>query len=81
MTSFKQKTYLKEYAINQKMYLYKKNNDSTVNNKDINGNFPIDLLNKNNNNNKYAKFYNKNKNNINNNINNNYIKNKKNKNK
>ena len=46
MTSFKQKTYLKEYAINQKMYLYKKNNDSTVNNKDINGNFPIDLLNK-----------------------------------
>ena len=78
MTSFKQKTYLKEYAINQKMYLYKKNNDSTINNKDINGNFPIDLLNLNNNNNKYAKFYNKNKNNMNNNMNNNYINNNKN---
>ena len=77
MTSFKQKTYLKEYAINQKMYLYKKNNDSTLNNKDINGNFPIDLLNKNNNN-KYAKFYNKNKNNINNNMNNNFLNNNKN---
>ena len=78
MTSFKQKTYLKEYAINQKMYLYKKNNESThhINNKDINGNFPIDLLNKHNN--KYVKYYNKNKNNINNNMNNNYINNNKN---
>ena len=79
MTSFKQKTYLKEYAINQKMYLYKKNNESThhINNKEINSNFPIDLLNKHNNN-KYVKYYNKNKNNINNNMNNNYINNNKN---
>ena len=79
MASFKQKTYLKEYAINQKMYLYKKNNESThlINNKDANSNFPIDLLNKHSNN-KYVKYYNKNKNNMNNNMNNNYINNNKN---
>ena len=79
MTSFKQKTNLKEYAINQKMYLYKKNNESTHhsnNKKEIKGNFNIDLLNKQNN--KYTKYYNKNKNNINNNMNNNYINNNKN---
>ena len=79
MTSFKQKTYLKEYAINQKMYLYKKNNESTHhsnNKKDIKSNFNIDLLNKQNN--KYTKYYNKNKNNISNNMNNNYINNNKN---
>ena len=75
MTSFKQKTYLKEYAINQKMFLYnKKNNESThhINNKDINSNFPIDLLNKHNS--KYGKYYNnKNRNNV---MNNNYLNNK-----
>ena len=74
MTSFKQKTYLKEYAINQKMYLYKKNNESThhINDKNINENFPIDLLNKHNS--KYGKYYNNNKN-MNNIMNNNYINN------
>ena len=80
MTSFKQKGYLKDYAINQKIYLYKKNNESTQHiNKNINmnGNFPIDLLNKQNNN-KYTKYYNKNKNNIINSMNNNYINNNKN---
>ena len=79
MSSFKQKTYLKDYAINQKMYLYKKNNESTQHinkNININGNFPIDLLNKQNNN-KYGKLYNKNKNNIINSMNNNYINNNK----
>ena len=30
MTTFKKNTYLKEYAINQKMYLYKKNNESSM---------------------------------------------------
>ena len=77
MTSFKQKTYLKDYPINQKMYLYKKNNESTQHinkNININGNFPIDLLNKQTY--KYGKLYNKNKNNIINSMNNNYIINK-----
>ena len=79
--SFKQKTYVKEFAVNQKMYLYKKNNELTshINNntKGKGTNFPIDLLNKSNN--RYTKYYN-NKNNMNkHNYINNYIKNNTNK--
>ena len=81
IASFQQKTYLKEYAINQKMYPNKKNKKKNSeknieltyhknNDKEINGIFPIDLLNKSN-----AKYYNKNKNNY---MSNNYINNNKN---
>ena len=81
IASFQQKAYLKEYAINQKMYPNKKNKKKNSeknieltyhknNNKEINGIFPLELLNKSN-----AKYYNKNKNNY---MSNNYINNNKN---
>ena len=83
--SFKQKTYFKEYAVNQKMYLKNnKINNNLNDNKAIKANFPIDLLNNNNKSNtRYIKYYNKNKNN--NNINkkkyaDNYLNNNNNKN-
>jgi len=65
--SFKQKTYFKEYAVNQKMYLKNnKINNNLNDNKAIKANFPIDLLNNNNKSNtRYIKYYNKNKNNNN----------------
>ena len=44
--SFKQKTYFKEYAVNQKMYLKNnKINNNLNDNKAIKANYPIDLLN------------------------------------
>ena len=80
--SFKQKTYFKEYAINQKMYLKNNKINNNINdNKAIKANFPIDLLNNNKSNTRYMKYYNKNKNNNNINKNkyvNNYINNNKN---
>ena len=84
--SFKQKTYFKEYAVNQKMYLKNNKINNNLNyNKAIKANFPIDLLNNNNNksNTRYIKYYNKNKNNNNINKNkyaDNYLNNNNNKN-
>jgi len=79
--SFKQNTYLKEYIINQKMHLNKKNtnitNNLTKNKKPSLTNFPFDLLNKSNN--RYKKYQYKNRNKMNqSNYINNYINNSKN---
>ena len=61
--TFKPKTSLKHYAIGEKMYLYKKKNESQQHMNSLGMYFPIDLLK----NNKYSKF-------INNVKSNNYVK-------